>query len=170
MRARPRPGRRRAPRSSRDEPPRRCERLGDAVRVAASGFGERWLAAASAADVLAELAGDLHGVEAPGDERLAEVDHQEDASVVPGGDDRAFGLLLLADAVGEVPQRPAPQAPDLDEDDIPLPLLEEHLRLLGLARPAGAGARPSELGPQPVGFAGPLVQEREGLARGDGLD
>ena len=64
---------------------------------------------------LPQLAHDLHGVEPARDERLVEVDDEEDAPVVARGDDRAVGLLLLADPVGEVAQRPALEALDLDE-------------------------------------------------------
>src|SRR5437868_14460949 len=92
-----------------DELLRRGERAGYAVRVLAAGLGERRLAAASAADVLAELAHDPHRVEPARDERLVEVDDEKRTPVVARRDDRALRLLLLADPVGEVAQRPAPE-------------------------------------------------------------
>ena len=120
--------------------------------------------------MLAELAHDLHGVEPARDERLVEVDDQEHTPVVARRDDRAVGLLLLADPVGEVPQRAALEALHLDEDDAALLVLGHDLGLLGRSRPLRFLARPFELAAQCLGLSGPLVQQRERVARGDRLD
>src|SRR4029079_11438350 len=127
-------------------------------------------ASPAAADVLAELAHDLHGVEPAGNERLVEVDDEEHTPVVARGHDRAVRLLLLADPVGKVPQRATFEASHLDEDDTTLGVLGDDLGLLGLSWPLRFLARALQLAAQRIGPAGPLVQQRERLARGDGLD
>src|SRR4051812_34865016 len=156
--------------SRRDDVLRGSKRIGDAVRVLAARLGERRLPSPAPADVLAELAHDLHGVEPALDERLVEIDDEEHPPVVARRDDGAVGLLLLADPVREVPKGPALEALHLDEEDVALLVLGDDLRPPTLLRALRFLASVLELAAQRVGLARALVQQRERRTCGHGLD
>src|SRR5207248_1265442 len=168
------PRRSRAPSPSRERRRNRLlaglERIAETLRVLPPRLGECRLAAAAAADVLAELANELRCIEAALDERLVEVDHDVGPAVVDRGHDRAVGLLLLANPVGEVSQGATLDRPRFDEQHVRL-LVDD--RVFGLFFPRGlfpflAGA--FELDSKVDGLACLFSQVGERLARGDGFD
>src|SRR5207249_3489177 len=85
--------------------------------ILAACLSERGPASSASVDVLAEVSYELRRVEPTADERIVEVDNEIDTPIVHRTDDHAGGLLLLSQAIGQVPQRAALERPRLRKDD-----------------------------------------------------
>src|SRR5918994_147243 len=141
--------------------------------VLAAGARHRGPAAALAADQRGCFTNDAGGVDTAALERLVEVDQELGGAVVPQPDDHGRRRVLLLQLVRDV-ERIA--ALHVDHE-------HRHVAGRGLARDGEVGAAAvaadgplrllaqlRKLCPQLLTLPGALVQEREGLARGDRLD
>src|SRR5918993_291494 len=165
----------RAPSGERLENRLLCERdrILEPGGVLAAGARHRGPAAALAADQRGCFTNDAGGVDTAALERLVEVDQELGGAVVPQPDDHGRRRVLLLQLVRDVERIAA-----LHVDDE-----HRHVAGRGLARDGEVGAAAvaadgplrllaqlRKLCPQLLTLPGALVQEREGLARGDRLD